>query len=186
MMKRTWVLTAFGKDRPGIVAGVTKVLHVLGCNLEDSAMTRLGGEFVIMLIFSGPSTVSEARLQRACAPLERALKLSIHVKALAASTRSAASRAARPHIISVYGADRPGIVHGVSELLAKRGINITDVETHRATASGGATGAPLYLMLLEVDLPARVKAASLQPLLKAAGKRLGVAVNLRPAEPSIL
>ena len=192
MTKRTWVLTAFGKDRPGIVAGVTKILHTLGCNLEDSAMTRLGGEFVIMLMFSGPARVSEAALRAACAPLERRLKLAVHVKPLAQSERStasggaeaAASRPSRPYIISVYGADRPGIVHGVSALLAARGINITDVQTHRATASGRV--ASLYLLLLEVELPARVKASSLEPLLKRAAKRLGVEVSLRPADANVL
>ncbi len=185
-MKHTWVLTALGKDRPGIVAGVTNVLHALGCNLEDSAMTRLGGEFVIMLMFSGPSRVHEAALRRAFAPLERKLKLAVHVTLLAASARSAASRAGRPYIISVYGADRPGIVHGVSALLAARGVNITDVQTHRTTASGGAAAASLYLLLLEVELPARVKASSLGPLLKRVGKRLRVEVSLRPADANVL
>ena len=44
-MQERWIVTALGQDRPGIVAGVTKVLYDLGCNLEDSAMTRLEGEF---------------------------------------------------------------------------------------------------------------------------------------------
>ena len=40
-MSNRWIVTALGQDRPGIVAGVTEVLYKLGCNLEDSAMTRL-------------------------------------------------------------------------------------------------------------------------------------------------
>jgi glycine cleavage system transcriptional repressor len=178
-----WVLTAFGKDRPGIVAGVTKIMHALGCNLEDSAMKRLGGEFVIMLIFSSPARVREAALRKAFAPLQRRLRLAVHVKGLASSELSAPS-AGRPHIISVYGADRPGIVHGVSELLAKRRINITDVQTHRSRAGKG--GKSLYLMLLEVELPSRATASSLEPLLKRAGKRLGVEISLRPADANVL
>ncbi|MDH3961719.1 MAG: amino acid-binding protein, partial [Desulfuromonadales bacterium] len=34
-------MTAFGKDRPGIVADVTSVLYETGCNLEDSTMSML-------------------------------------------------------------------------------------------------------------------------------------------------
>lgn len=34
-------MTAFGKDRPGIVADVSQVLYENGCNLEDSTMTLL-------------------------------------------------------------------------------------------------------------------------------------------------
>ena len=47
-MTHRWIVTALGKDRPGIVAGVTKVLYQLGCNLEDSAMTRLECDVPIM------------------------------------------------------------------------------------------------------------------------------------------
>jgi glycine cleavage system transcriptional repressor len=43
-------VTAIGQDRPGIVAAVTKVLHERGGNLEDSAMTILGGQFAIVLL----------------------------------------------------------------------------------------------------------------------------------------
>ncbi|HMU75390.1 MAG TPA: ACT domain-containing protein, partial [Elusimicrobiota bacterium] len=41
-MKR-YLLTAAGGDRPGLVAAVTRSLFDHGCNLEDSAMTRLQG-----------------------------------------------------------------------------------------------------------------------------------------------
>ena len=33
--KNSFLLTAFGKDRPGIVAGVTRILYELGGNIED-------------------------------------------------------------------------------------------------------------------------------------------------------
>ena len=64
-MSQRWIVTALGKDRPGIVAGVTQVLYRLGCNLEDSAMTRLEDEFAIMLIFSSPSKATEGALRKA-------------------------------------------------------------------------------------------------------------------------
>jgi glycine cleavage system transcriptional repressor len=54
-MKR-YLLTAAGRDRPGLVAAVSKILFEEGCNLEDSAMTRLQGEFAILLILSGPGS----------------------------------------------------------------------------------------------------------------------------------
>ena len=68
-----------GQDRSGIVAGVTKVLYQLGCHLEDSAMTRLEGEFTIMLIFSAPQRTDEANLRARFQPLERKLALAIHL-----------------------------------------------------------------------------------------------------------
>src|SRR3989338_8840199 len=116
-MTRRWIVTALGKDRPGIVAGVSNVLYQLGCNLEDSTMTRLEGEFAIMLIFSGPRRVSTERLQRAFQSLERRLKLVVHVKPLSRQETRAPRTEGRRHLISVYGADRPGIVFRVSDFL---------------------------------------------------------------------
>ncbi len=55
--------------------------------------------------------------------------------------------ATRPsHVITVYGADHPGIVHAVSAALAERGVNITGLETRLA----GAADSPLYVMIIEV------------------------------------
>ena len=180
-MANRWIVTALGKDRPGIVAGVTKILYQLGCNLEDSAMTRLEGEFAVMLIFSAPAKVSAERLRRAFVPLERQ-GLAVHLKSLTALETRAPKGRGKTFQISVYGADRPGIVFRVSEALAKAGANITDVHTHRS-AGGGPS---LYLMLLEVELPPRLAEAALERRLQQLARRLGVEVSLRQAEAAVL
>lgn len=182
-MKQTWILTALGKDCPGIVAGVTKILFDLGCNLEDSSMTRLGGEFAIMVVFAAPRALIRARLERACVPLSKRLGLAVHLKPLSRAELSAKPSGA-PYVISVYGADRPGIVFRVSELLARLRINITDVSTHCAPHRRGLP--PLYLMLLEIELPRRVAARALDRRLKRLTKALGVTVSLRSAEATVL
>lgn len=45
------ILTAFGHDQPGIVAAITSGLFQLGCNIEDTCMTQLRGEFTMMRWF---------------------------------------------------------------------------------------------------------------------------------------
>ena len=180
-MTRRWIVTALGKDRPGIVAGVTGILYRLGCNLEDSAMTRLEEEFAIMLIFSSPPRVGEPALRRAFSPLERRLTLVVHLKPLTGSETGSPRKRGKSHLISVYGADRPGIVFRMSDALAKERVNITDVHTHRS-----AGGKPLYLTLLEVELPSNRTVASLERKLAAAAKRLGVQVSVRSSEASVL
>lgn len=181
-MTKRWIVTAIGKDRPGIVAAVTKILYQVGCNLEDSAMTRLEGEFAIMLIFSAPAKVTEERLRQAFKPLERE-KLAVYLKTLGAGETAAPARRGRPYIISVYGADQPGIVYKISEMAAAQQINITDVETHRSPGKGTHA---LYLMLLEVEVPPRVSEESLEHRLQQLGKTLGVEVSLQSAEPDVL
>src|SRR5690606_10224474 len=85
------------------------------------------------------------------------------------------------HVLSVYGADRLGIVHGVSQALAELGVNICDLQT-RVT---GSEDAPVYVMLLEVALgpaaPAEVERA-----LRAVGGETGVEVNLRELDSEAL
>lgn len=179
-MSTRWILTAFGKDRPGMVAQVTKALYGLRCNLEDSAMTRLAGEFVIMLAFSAPAALTQTRLEAAFRAVSNRLALTVHLKALASGPRRMASGA--PYAIAVYGADRPGIVYRVSSALASLGINIIDVSTHRA----GSSARPLYLLVLEVELPKRIRPESLERRLKALAKPLGVTISLRSAEVHVL
>jgi glycine cleavage system transcriptional repressor len=179
---RRWIVTTAGKDRPGIVAGVTKVLYRLGCNLEDSAMARLGGEFAIMLVFATPPTINEAALRGHLGRLERRLRLVAHLKPLTKGEAATAGAPGRRHLLCVYGADRAGIVYRVAEVLAKARVNITDVHTHLTTTKGS----PLYLMILEVDLPTRLSAASLQQTLKRVARRLAVEVSLRPSEAAVL
>ena len=187
-MKRRWIVTALGKDRPGIVAGVTEILYRLGCNLEDSAMTRLGGEFAMMLIFSSPAGAGAwpETLRDAFQPLERRLRLLIHLKPLTAVEARVPRRRGRRYLISVYGADRPEIVFHISALLARHQINIADVHTHRSRSRRGRSEPSLYLLLLEIELPPGRSPASLQRQLHRAAKRLGVEASLKPVEAEIL
>jgi glycine cleavage system transcriptional repressor len=83
---------------------------------------------------------------------------------------------ARPsHVITVYGADHPGIVHAVSATLAERGVNITGLETRLA----GAEGSPLYVMIIEVAIPEESD-GELESVLSDVGDRTNVEVSLRP------
>ncbi|MBI4343289.1 MAG: ACT domain-containing protein [Candidatus Omnitrophica bacterium] len=181
-MARRWIVTALGKDRPGIVAGVTGLLYKLGCNLEDSAMTRLEGEFAIMLIFSTPQRATAASLAQAFAPLQRRLKLVIHLKPLTKPESKTPKPRGRRHTISVYGADRPGIVFRIASFLARRKVNITDVHTHRSAGRGPS----LYSLLLELELPRSRSADALEAQLERIAQRLGVHVSLTSAEPDVL
>ncbi len=64
------LLSAVGKDKPGIVAAVSAVLFQAGCNIEDSTMARLGGDFAIMLMLRLPEgfTSQQTRRTAQCRP----------------------------------------------------------------------------------------------------------------------
>ena len=70
-MDNRYIMTAFGQDRPGIVADVTKLLFENGCNLEETSMTLLADEFTLILLFTSQNREIEELLQRECRRLER-------------------------------------------------------------------------------------------------------------------
>ena len=183
---RRWIVTALGQDRPGIVAGVTKVLYEAGCNLEDSAMSRLEGEFVIMLIFSSPHPLTHAWLQRAFQAVARRLDLTIHLKPLPQREAASPRQRGRTCVVSVYGADRPGIVFRMTQALAKVRANITDLKTHRSAGRVSRAHPSLYLVFLEVEVPAWVSLATVSRVLTQLARSLGVQVSVRKAGAELL
>ena len=55
-------VTAVGRDRPGIVAGITGALLEFGGNVDDSQMSILHGQFAVMLIVSVPDDADPDRI----------------------------------------------------------------------------------------------------------------------------
>jgi glycine cleavage system transcriptional repressor len=134
-------VTAVGADRPGIIARVTGVLLELGGNLEDSSMTILGGHFAIMLLVRS-STGAEA-LESALREGTADLGLVVSVRPVGPGSESAPAT----HVLSVYGSDRPGIVHEVTSVLADLDVNVTDLTTRVIEGEKA-----VYAMMLELVL----------------------------------
>lgn len=176
------LLTAVGRDRPGIVAAVSEVLWRAGCNLEDASMTLLRGEFAVLLIAKRPPELTTDALASQLQALADRTGLQITVKELSPQESEPLPRVGRPYAIHVYGKDRTGIVHQISSLLAARGVNITDVNTRVLTGSG----TPVYVMLLEIDLPPTVEESELRTALEAAARSLGVDFSLQAVDEEAL
>lgn len=181
-----FAVSAVGRDRPGIVAAITSGLLEVDGNVEDSRMANLGGHFAVMLLVSTPAA-SEAggpgpdreAVERALAGARRILDL----EALTVSEvdEATASHGEPSHVITVYGADHPGIVHAVTTALAELGVNVTDLQT-RLTGDGADQ---LYVMILEValgeDTPEGVEAR-----LREVGAESSVEVAMRPLDAAEL
>ena len=81
-MKQWFALSAIGRDRPGIVADLAELIFECDCNLEDSSMTILGGEFAVLLLLSGRSPDCQQRLSAACKRLEWEKRLTVFFRPL--------------------------------------------------------------------------------------------------------
>jgi glycine cleavage system transcriptional repressor len=174
-------VTAIGADRPGIVAAVTAALVERGCNLEDTSMSILRGQFAMVLIVDAPAGVAAADLEADLVRATAALHLVVSVRPVEGPSDGPGPGDA--WTVVVYGADHPGIVYGVSSMLAGLGVNIVDLTT-RVTGGDGAS--PIYSMVMEVTLPAGLAPAELQRRLEATAAELGVECNLHPDEADIL
>lgn len=147
---KTFLMTAFGKDRPGIVADVTEVIYETGCNLEDTSMTRLADEFTLVLLFTGKGDDLEARLNKECRRLEIEKNLSAFVRQVEIKDVPVVN-ADRLQSIKVEGLDQSGIVYKISKFLAENSINIEKLVSRRIPSA--ESGAALYRMALEVLTP---------------------------------
>jgi glycine cleavage system transcriptional repressor len=164
------LLSAVGPDRPGIVATLTEILFKHGCNLEDSAMMRLGSEFGVQLIFTSRRPLLESIFSDVKKRFGLTLQLKTISKKLASSKRLSGPSAR----VVLHGFDRPGIVYQATRVLAEQKFNITDLATHR-TSHGRKSG---YLLFIEGNLHASGSFKSLQKKLDALAKRLKVTIRL--------
>jgi glycine cleavage system transcriptional repressor len=173
-------VSAIGSDRPGIVAAVTGVLVAQGCNLEDTSMSILRGHFAMMLVVAVPAGVTADTLEGALAPVASTFDLVLVVRAIDDDVPPSPEGAS--WTVSVYGADRPGIVNRVASLLAAEGVNIVDLSTRII----GDADRPVYAMFLDVTLPATLEAGGWQQRLSDLADELGVSCSARPADTDVL
>ena len=163
-------ITVIGHDRPGIIAEATAALAELGLNLEDSTMTLLRGHFAMMLVCAGDAP--SPQVEEALGFLTRDGSLDVSVREI--PEEPTGGPVASSYVVTVHGADRPGIVSAIASLVAEVGGNITDLTTRLA--------AGLYILSAEVDLPAGTDITALEAALAETAGELGVGATLRQVE----
>jgi glycine cleavage system transcriptional repressor len=151
IMDKKFIMTAFGKDRPGIVADVSQIIYENGCNLEDSTMTLLADEFTIMLLFAGKETGNlETSLLSDCRRLEKEKGITAYLKPVSGE-KAKPSKAVSLHTIHVEGPDQAGIVFKVSRYLADNKVNIVNLTSRILQAP--ESGMAIYTMDITVEVP---------------------------------
>ena len=155
--KKTYlVISALGEDRPGIVNRLSKVLLDQGCNIEDSRMTVLGGEFAIMLLVEGKWNTL-AKVENVLPELERQLGMTIIAKR---TGERATGKNLLPYGVDVVAMDHPGIVNNLAEFFAERNINIEDMSTSSYAAAH--PGTPRFSVRMSVGIPSDIHIAGLR------------------------
>lgn len=169
-----FALTVVGRDRPGIVAQVTEILFNLGCNIADSSCSILGGQFAMILIIAHPSFTDRHSFGAAFQPLEEA-DLTVALRVLKPGGEQHPAMEGEICMISVYGADKPGIVYHVAKVLGEKRINITDLNTKLV----GSEQRPVYVMIIEAVLPAAISEQDVDLWMTPLREQLEVDISVR-------
>jgi len=140
------VITALGADHPGVVNDLSATIHESGCNIDDSRMMVLGGEFAIILMLSGEAKAVD-QLIKATGQIEKKTGLNVISK----RTYPRSTPNVLPYSIEIVSMDEPGIVHHVTEFFALKKINIQSLETDSYAAAH--TGTPMFSMKMTIEIP---------------------------------
>jgi len=149
------VISSIGTDKPGIVNELAKACSSNKCNIIDSRMTVLGGEFAVIMMVSG-AWDAIAKLENTLPALSKELKLTTTVK----HTQERGSIPSLAYSVNVVALDNPGIVHEIAQYFSQQNINIDDLQT--GTYSAPHTGTQMFNLNMTIRLAADTHIASLR------------------------
>ena len=126
-MSTSIVLTVVSDDHPGIVEALSDVIAGHGGNWTESSMMSLAGKFAGILLVQVPAEQVDGFISALDSLESKGMQI------VAQRSESAAIEdSAREYSIELVGQDHPGIVHEITEVLAKHGCERPGTGDHRA------------------------------------------------------
>ena len=171
--RKSFILTVLGEDKPGIVAGITKILYEEGFNIENSSMVRLNNEFSMILVITTDKDISTEKLKEKFKTVERNLGLTVVVKELN-NIEEPENQNVEIYRIIIYGGDKPGIVYRITDYLAKNNINIIDLRTEKTK--------DIYVLIAEMEVPKNISEKEMELNLNSIADELKVDFSLEKEE----
>ncbi len=154
--KLQMVITALGADKPGLVSELSHTIMECGCDIEDSRMIALGGEFAVILQVSG-SWNAVAKLESSRNSIERQLNMTLACKR---SGGRPPNKTLLRYSAEVVAMDHPGIVYNLAKFFSDQGINIEELVTNSYAAAH--TGTPMFAVHMQIDIPSSITIALLR------------------------
>jgi glycine cleavage system transcriptional repressor len=170
------VLSAIGTDRPGIVDEISQYLFDRNCNIEDSRMAVLGGEFAVILLVGVPVD-SIDKVQDDLDGFRAKSGLRIHLKATAVRPDRLGPEYL-PYRITGTALDHPGIVYRMSHLLHQKNVNIESLDTRSYHAP--MSGSPMFHFEMIIAVPAELSLAGLKADIAALGDKENIDCEIHP------
>jgi glycine cleavage system transcriptional repressor len=162
------IISAIGSDKPGIVSMLSGIINRHGGNIEESRMTVLGSDFVVIMLISVDTNWEESLL----VSLESVRELSISIK------ETSSKRIIKEDFfnIELNGADNEGIIDVLSNYLVEKSMNIQDMDTNISNAP--VTGTPLFNLRAIVEKTKNINLMEVEKDLNLLGNKLGVEIKV--------
>ncbi len=170
-----FIISVLGRDCPGIIAAVTRVLFEHDFTIEDVSQTMLQNQFTGIFITSGPQHVSHSQLLKALQENTAAFNLHFHVRDLETGDVSPVTGACEPFVVTTRGPDRKGLVAGITAVFAAYRVNVIQL---RAAFRGGDEPGN-NIMIYEVDIPLETDQKEFRQALRAKGDELNLKISIQ-------
>lgn len=147
------VLSTVGPDRKGMADDIANIAIEFDCNIEDSKMAVLGGEFAVIMLISGDEEKIGNLISRS---EEIGARFDMKINIKETSAPHSVSQGI-PYVLESVSMDTPGIVHSITKYLRDLSINIEDLETEKTAAP--LSGTPMFHMRAYIVVPSSVNLA---------------------------
>jgi len=173
------IISAIGLDRIGLAESIADEVAKHGCNIEESKMAVLGGEFAVILLISGENKpISDILSQKEVLSKRLKMHIEMHNTELAHSTHMGL-----PYVVESVSMDTPGIVYALTAILSSYSVNIEDLET--STSAAPWTGAPMFRMRARITIPQTVQISKLRDDLNDVALEKDLDISIVPDIPSL-
>ncbi len=169
-MRSTYIVTFIANDRPGLVEALSAVIAQHEGNWHDSRLSQLGGKFAGLIQVSLPAERGEQLEQDLKALADRGVGVQV------TQTGENSTIPGRDVELRVLGPDRPGIVREISSALAKRAINVLDLDSQVARAPMSAEA--VFSARITARIPNEVDAEELAGALDDIANQMTLDIEL--------
>jgi glycine cleavage system regulatory protein len=171
------VLTFIGDNRPGLVSEISQIVAAHRGTWLESRSARLAGKFAGVVLVSVPD--------ESLVPLESALAKLVPSGLRVSIDRGAASedKPGRLVTLEIVGAERPGIVRDVTQVLTRLGVNIDEFAS--GLEGEPFTGVQMFHATARLSVPEGLKLDELRKALERLAAEIMVDLTVGDSGPGV-
>lgn len=169
-MRQSIVVSVLGKDSPGLVAKLSHLIVNYQGDWVESSMASLAGQFAGILRVDLPKD-QVSRFTQALESEDLGLQVIYEV-----TDWNSAEEANKQYVVELVGQDQPGIIHRLTDSLARLGGSVETLESEVVEAS--MSGEELFKAKLCLKIPLEVDQNDIQNTLEALANELIVDIQL--------